>query len=303
MKRELVEVRGVFESERWRSKDPDSEFAIGMLKDGTPIIGNWQSGDLVVGLPYKFIGVWETHPKFGKQLKFQGFCQETPATRQEVVEYLTRCFKGVGERTAHKLCDLYGADKAIHILKENPDRVSSEIGRFPLATAREVSAELKANESLQDTRMKLYGLLANYGFQLGVVVDLAIHKWSASAPERIRRDPFILLAEKFPGCGFLRVDRLYQDLGLPLDGVRRQVMAAWHVLRSDSSGSTWLPWGLVAQKLGQIVSGGVKAEEAIRTAVREGWAVIETGEPPMLADAKKAQNERTVAERLEALAL
>jgi hypothetical protein len=164
-----------------------------------------------------------------------------------------------------------------------------------------LSAALIQDNQFQETKLQLLDLLAGRGFPHNLPEEAA-RKFGVLAPVRIRRDPFCLLVAKLPGCGFLRCDALYVELGLPLDRMRRQIMCALHAIRSDSSGTTWHGWDEIAKTIGEQLSGNVRIDRALRAAVRMKWLVTRTIDGKVwLADRKRATNEDEIANRLKVL--
>lgn len=296
-KEELV---GIFNGIRWTSNEGD--FIIGSLRDGECVMGNCDPSDLVSGITYRFVGKWTESPQFGSQFKFTAFVQHEPHSRNGVVEYLKRYAPNVGDSIAHQLVDLYGADRAIACLKADPVAASKALRGLPVGKAEEAAKALKEQERFQETKVKLIDLFAERGFRHSLV-DECVRRLGVLAPVRIKRDPFVLLSMKFTGCGFLRVDRLYLELGLPPDRMKRQVMAMWHVVHSDMSGSTWHPEAKVIEEAGRLITGRYRPERAMRVATRAKWLIREDRDGEWwIADGKAAQDENYVAERIAVLA-
>lgn len=288
-------IVGTFERVRWTS--PEGNFLIGYLEDGSLVKGRAESGELVPGLVYQFYGKgWSEHPQHGRQFNFSQFMLKEPLSRHGVTTYLERYAAGVGPVVAAKLWDLYGQD-AVKVLRMQPEAVAELVPHLTVEKARIASQQLKEIADVEDTKIQLTSLFAGRGFP-GVLVDECIGKWGILAPSRIRRDPFCLLVEKMPGCGFARCDRLYIDLGLPADRLMRQVTCLWNILRSESSGHTWLDAELALVKLeGDIGSAKVKRKKAVVWGRRAGWLATHRDEDGKLwlADAERAASERFVA--------
>jgi hypothetical protein len=292
------ELRGKFEGIRWKSTEPGNFYVIGHLDDGTVIKGDAGETGLLPGMEYSFHGKWG-ESSYGKHFDFRAFVQAEPLTRPGVVAYLRKLCPGVGDMIANKLCDLYGPERAIAVLKTDPQKVSAEIGgRFPLEKAIASSERLIKEQKWQSTKVELLGIIGGGGFR-HECIDLAIGKWGVHAPSVIRRDPFAMMLEKFPGAGFLTCDKLWHKLGLPGNKMKRQVMCVWHVLRSESDGSTWLKKSQIAAGVERLVTGKVKTERAIRFAIKLGLASSETidGEE-WIAYAKVSWDEMQIAEKL-----
>lgn len=264
------ELTAVFESERNRRED----WCVIQLENRILANGKCQAGDLIPGVTYRFLGQWNVHPQYGRQFKFNSFVQSVPHSRRGIVLYLEKFAPGIGPATAHQLIDLYGETSCVGIIKTDPARVAKDL-RWTLAKAEKCSEALQAIEGIQETKIDLLDLFSGRGFY-SECVDLAIKKWGVNAPTKIRNDPFCLLfPTRFPGAGFSRVDKLYQELGHDSDKIKRQVHCAVFVVDEDSTGSTWVPLSAIVRGIEGLVTGRIRAEKACRIAVRLGMLVQE----------------------------
>lgn len=301
MARKNEELVGVYQSTRFTSQERD--FTIGSLDDKTCVLGPVsEDNPLIPGVRYRFHGWWQDDDRFGRQFKFQTFIAQEPSTVHGVVSYLKQYAQNVGAGIAHRLCDLYGPDAAIAVLKQNPERVAKDCKWLSIDKAREASAALIAAQEFQETRVRLMDLFVGRGFP-GKLVDACIEKWKVLAPTLVKRDPYRLMTSRMPGCGFARVDRLYLDLGLPPARMKRQVMACWHVLHSDMKGSVWYSREDVTRGMAALVSGQkFRPDRAIEIARRaELITVVERDGREWIADGQAAANEEYVSERLAVL--
>src|SRR6202011_4956641 len=102
----------------------------------------------------------------------------------------------------------------------------------------------------EDTRIDLFGLFAGRGFH-GKLIEAAITMWGVRAPSVIKRNPFALLS--MPSAGFKRCDKLWADLGLPKDSLKRQTLCALNELRTERNGDTWVKATDLAAKLREMI--------------------------------------------------
>jgi len=297
----LQEMVGTFQSERNRF---ESGYMVGQLANKTVIVGSTEPGALVPGLEYVFIGDWKTHPIYGSQFAFQGFSQKEPTTRAGVVAYLTR-MDVVSSVRVHKMVDIEGHSAVIGMLKADPagvafrcfagDRAYQDL----VVKIVELGARLKGDQKFQEAKVQLLDLFVGRGFP-HTLPDACVKRFGAFAAKRIRKDPFTLMIEKLPGCGFLRVDQLYVDLGLPKDRMKRQVMCAWHHIHSSREGTTWHLWSEVAEAVGRKLSGNIRINKALRVAVRAKWLTSRTVDGKVwIADRQRAEDEDTILKQME----
>lgn len=294
----VEELTGEYSSTRWSSDD--NTFLIGSLRDGTIVKGNADRSKLIPGGAYRFIGKWVDNPKYGRQFQFQTFVESEPHTYHGVIQYLLRNTErvGIGRQHAHALVDAFGADKVIGVIKRTPEAIPAVVPRVTLELAKKAAQQLKAVERFEQTKIDLLDLFAGRGFP-NDLIDACVRKFGVLGPRRLRHDPFTLLISEMPGCGFLRVDSLYQALGLPPDRLKRQAVCVWHVMKSDMSGSVWFRRGWIESKVREIVSGELKIDKAITLAVRARMVEVKVVDGvEWMATADEALNERRVAEYL-----
>jgi len=253
--------------------------------------------ELVHGLSYRFFGRWATHEKYGKQFDARTFVKVQPANRVGVIRYLMQA-PGIGQKTATTLWDKFGGE-AVRIVREQPDVASVAVGgQFNEAKANEASAYLTREASLEATTIDLMDVLSGRGFPRSIG-KRAVAEWGNKAAEIIRRSPYSLM--RFRGCGFLRCDQLFLDLGGSPGKIKRQALAAWYSIARDTSGHTWHMPVTVERGLAERIAGArVEAIPAVKLAKRGRLlATHRNGDGKLwLAEAKKAGNEKKVAERV-----
>jgi hypothetical protein len=303
MAKSVDQLTGVLSGVRWRSSEPGSHFCIASLESGETVKGDGPIDEFIPGLTYRFFGRWsESHPKYGKSFQFTAFSRAEPHSRRGMVKYLERYAPNVGPVIAGRLFDTYNSD-ACKILRTDPVRVANEIKGMTRDKAREAAEALSAVSELEDVKIDLANLLAGRGFS-GAMVQQVIRKFGPLAPARIKRDPFTLLVNEFPGCGFARCDRLYMDLGLPPGRLKRQMICIWHALKSSNDGHTWFTVAWANARLEELVSGvRVDLRRAVRLGIRAGWLAlkIDAAGRYWIADGKKAANEQLIADRIKLL--
>ncbi len=292
---EFIRERNVFDNE-------DSRVVIADARDtetGSTITikGEAAEGQFRYGMVYRFFGHTFTHHRYGEQFVFAAFCVEKPASENAVVAYLQQC-EGIGPSTARKLWEAFGVD-AVSTLREDPERCVKEVKGLKPNVATEAADYLKRFESVERTKIDLLGLVSGRGFPRKTVEN-AIQRWGSSAGERLRSNPYLLMA--FRGVGFLKTDKMYLDLKLPPDKLKRQALCAWHAIARDGEGHTWHPLSFAQGAIARRISGGqLRAERATELAVRgKLLAEYEYSGCPWIAEEKKARAEERCAIALDA---
>lgn len=261
------ELIAVFESEHRRRDD----WCVILFDSGTLANGTAKPGEFIPGVSYKFIGRWEDRG-WGNQFRFQSYVQAKPHSRRGVVLYLEKFAPGIGPTIANQLCDLYGVEECIGILKTDPDRVANDT-RLTLDKAKKAAEALQKIEGVQSTKLELMELLDRSGIY-SETIDKLIARDGAQAATRVKADPFSLLwPVRMPGAGFSRVDTLYQKLGHPSDGPERQIHCVVYAIEEDETGSTWVPFSWIEKYVSGLVTGNVTAIEAASKAIERGMIV------------------------------
>lgn len=313
MSKEREELLGIVERVAWRSDD--SSFVIAKLQpatsnsdrehdpfhpqreEGHTVLGPPPHGGLLQDVQYLFRGHWEYSDRYQRnQFKFDTAIEKQAATRNGVVSYLQRYAPYIGDAIANSLVDRYGPDRAIDELKANPCEVAALTKGLTETKAIQAAQALVEISTYQETRVQLLDLLTKRGFGEHAIKG-CIKKWGIRAAQIVRRDPFKMMLAKIPGAGFLRCDRLWCELGLPPDKLKRQVMAISYTLRSDMSGSTWHSKEHVLTQIRSLVTGNPQPEQALRLAIRAKLLVQQEREGKLwIAETKKAHDEMEVAQ-------
>lgn len=286
------EIRGTFNREYHRF---DDDTIIAALTDGTRLKGKAEESELINGITYRFYGTWGEY-RGEKQFHFKQFIKAEPHTVHGLVCYLRHTAPHVGPAIAQKLFDAFGQD-AVKVLRTDPARAAAAANGLTLERAQEAAAALATQWHTEETKIDLMDLFAERGFPHRLVNEV-VSKWGVHSPARIRRDPFSLLVEGFSGCGFARCDRLYCDLGLPLDSLKRQMICLWYSMQEQSNGHTWHFFDTIAAKMKRMVSGNVRPEKAVELGVRSRWLKIRDDgkRKKWIAVAEQAENEADLAD-------
>lgn len=278
--------------------DDDRPVSILALTDGKSIIVDAASTEFVRGQKYRFLGRWE-EGKRGPQFKASTFVRDEPHSRTGLTKYLSDVCEGVGQKLASRLWDLYGSD-AVRMLREDPERVAAD-KVMSLDSARDAARDLARFAGLEKTRIDLFTLFAGRGFP-GKLVEHAIARWGARAPEVIRRCAFRMLTGHLPGCGWKRCDKLFLDLGGTRTRLKRQTLAGWNALREDRTGSTWVPALTVVNAITDAVPGAADPVKAVKLGIRGGLLrVRRNGDERWVAVAHHAQAEQRIADNIARL--
>lgn len=252
-------------------------------------------------LSYRFYGHWSTYTnkrtgKTTKQFVAKTFVRCQPHGQAGVIRYLLQA-PNIGQATARKLWQKFQGD-AVRILRESPDVATAAVDghHFSEDKAEAAAKWLKSAQALEDCTIDLIDLLGGKGFPK-TTPKKAVERWGNKAYEFIKQSPYHLMA--FRGCGFLRCDQLYMDLGHDPRRLKRQAWSVWYTLARDTEGHTWHPTKTVESGLRDMIGGQeVRPVPAARLAKRAGLIDTRRDETNelWLADNRKAGAERKLAE-------
>lgn len=293
-KRRTEELTGVFESIRWQN--PEGTFIIATLQSGQSIKGNAKPASFIRGCEYVFSGRWDAgNGKYGPTFHFQRYTARPPVTRESVIAYLERHISGIGAKIGTvgigKLITEFGAENVIQVMKTRPKDVASFLG-LTYEQADIAAKALLSIEKFESTRIGLTQLFEGRHFPQ-TTIEACIDTFGVNAVDAIKRDPFTMLVRGFHGCGFLRVNALYEALGLPLARLKRQVICLWYLL-TEGNGSVWYDAEWCAGELGRMISTDVNFKKAVRLGVRAKWLSVH--KDPETRRVWLAANEHAVVE-------
>jgi ATP-dependent exoDNAse (exonuclease V) alpha subunit len=274
-----IELEARFIQQLWR----DGDFVIGRAKlvngsvalaaqngidsDELIIKGDAPADDLQSKQTYRFYGTFCTYRE-ERQFKFTHYVPAVSHDREGVVAYLEAAGRGLGlgSVTAGKAFDRWGSD-AVRVIRENPRELFTLDKRIRISDVdlAALKAKLDSQAKTEHAQIEVTNLLAGRGFPKSLYRK-TIKIWGNQAAIRIRRDPYQLM--RFRGCGFKMCDKLYLELGLKPDALRRQALCAWYAIASDSEGHTWYPIELAKQAVRRAIGPTSQPEKAIELATR-----------------------------------
>lgn len=276
-------------------------FFVATLRDGSTVVGTDEDARLSEGRTYRFLGRWTEHQRHGRQFAVRTFVAHVPHDARGVVRYLTEVAPGVGPARARRLWDLFGSD-AVVVARTRPAEVVAA-GVLTERQAVEVAEALERYAGLESTRIDLWELFDARGFPARVLIPECIHRWGTRAAERIRQNPYVLMIRRLPGCGFQRCDQLYLALGGRPHKLKRQALLAWHLLRSDTTGDTWIPAPEIVRQLTSQLGDMARPVDALRLARRGGLIAHrkDAAGNHWVTARERADHERTLAEAVARL--
>jgi len=179
------------------------------------------------GEALRVTGNWETHVRYGQQLRITSVETVLPATVAGIKSYLASGFiKGVGPKTVRRLVDHF-KEKTLAVIENNPERLS-EVQGIGKETAQRISAAWESHHVLRRLMQFLQenGINTSYGAKIFKTYETAAIDILCNDPLRVAHD--------IPGIGFLVADTILQNTGAaPNDPIRVQACVL-HVLEQQA---------------------------------------------------------------------
>jgi exodeoxyribonuclease V alpha subunit len=213
-------LRGTVSRVVFRSND--SGFSVLRVEPESEQLDSATSVTLVGEVPQHFgsgtsfiaRGVWQTHPRFGKQFRAYSFTEAPPTSCAALKRYLgSGTIKGFGPVLAERVVDYFG-DAVLKILDETPERLLevSGIGEKKLA---EISMAWGEKKNIREVLL----FFQNHGISLSLAQRI-YNAYGERAIETVSKNPY-LMAREIWGIGFLTADRIAISLGIPMNSAER----------------------------------------------------------------------------------
>jgi exodeoxyribonuclease V alpha subunit len=202
-------------------------------------------------------GEWQTHSRYGRQLRAQGALPLDPTDREGQIAYLTS-LRHIGQARAEKLVDLHG-EEVLGVIAADPQRT------FAALKGVSVDQAAAATQSWHESRAvrELHIQLAPHG-----LAHLAgpIHaRYAERSLAILHEDPYRLT--EVDGVGFARADKIALAADVPPESDRRAQAAALYTLReAEQAGNSFLPAAELAARTAKLI--GLVPDPAVLAAAR-----------------------------------
>lgn len=204
--------------------------------DGEPVTVTGGLPPVAPGDCLEAEGEFVIHPRFGTQFKCVRSSIRQPHTVNGVIKLLASgLIKGVGEKTAARIVDMFGAD-AVDVLEKTPEKLAT-INGISLAKAKSIGEQFAALRAEREAII----FLAGYGVSVNLATKL-YSVYGAGTVSTVKSNPYILV-EDVGGVGFLTADKIAQSLGVDKDSEFRIRAGLLHVIKTacEKEGNTYLP--------------------------------------------------------------
>jgi exodeoxyribonuclease V alpha subunit len=183
-------------------------------------------------------GEWQTHNRYGRQLRAQGALPLDPTDREGQLAYLTS-LRHIGEKRAERLVAEHG-EGVLQAIAANPEAVFGSLRGVSADQAAAATQSWYASRAIRDLHVQL----APHGL---AHLAAPIHaRYGESSMTVLHEDPYRLT--EVPGVGFARADKIALAADVPPESDRRAQAAALHALiEAEQQGNSYLP----AEELGR----------------------------------------------------
>jgi exodeoxyribonuclease V alpha subunit len=187
---------------------------------------------LGVGDRAEVSGEWQTHARYGRQLRAQGALPLDPADREGQIAYLTS-LRHIGPARAERLVDEHG-EGVLGAIAADPQRVFASLRGVSVDQAAAAAESWHASRAVRELHVQL----APHGL---AHLAAPIHaRFGESSMVVLHEDPYRLT--EVDGVGFARADKIALAADVPPESSRRaQAAAAYALSEAEQQGNSYLP--------------------------------------------------------------
>jgi exodeoxyribonuclease V alpha subunit len=236
-----VEVLGVIFSAE------DDGYAVLEVQDvesgeGFALVG--PVGHLSAGERAEVSGDWQTHSRYGRQLKARGALPLDPADRRGRVAYLTT-LRHIGPARAERLVDEHG-EGVLGAIAADPAGVFGDLRGVSADQAAAAAESWHASRAIRDLHVQL----APHGL---AHLAAPIHaRFGDGATAVLHEDPYRLT--EVAGVGFARADKIALAADVPPESDRRaQAAAVFALSEGEQQGNTYLPLDELTRRTARLI--------------------------------------------------
>ncbi len=181
----------------------------GLSFDGlVTVVGNLP--ELSPGEHLRIQGVWEVHPKHGKQFKAEICEQVLPSTVAGMESYLgSGMVKGIGPKLAERIVGHF-RETTFEVIEKQPERLL-EVSGIGQDRTRKIMAAWEEQKQVKEIMLFLH----SHGVSTNLAVKI-FKTYGDTALQIVQENPYQLERDIY-GVGFKTADRIAQALGLAPD--------------------------------------------------------------------------------------
>jgi exodeoxyribonuclease V alpha subunit len=199
---------------------------------------------LGVGDRAEVSGEWQTHARYGRQLRAQGALPLDPADREGRIAYLTS-LRHIGPARAERLVDEHG-EGVLGAIAADPHGVFASLRGVSADQAQDATESWHASRAVRDLHVQL----APHGL---AHLAAPIHtRFGDSSMAILHEDPYRLT--EVAGVGFARADKIALAADVPPESSRRaQAAAVYALTEAEQQGNSYLPLAELTQRTAKLL--------------------------------------------------
>ncbi|HXV06047.1 MAG TPA: ATP-dependent RecD-like DNA helicase [Solirubrobacterales bacterium] len=189
-------------------------------------------------------GDWQTHSRYGRQLRARGALPLDPADREGRIAYLTS-LKHIGPARAERLVEEHG-EGVLGAIAADPEAVFGALSGVSATQAADAAESWHASRAIRDLHVQL----APHGL---AHLAAPIHaRFGERSMTILHEDPYRLT--EVDGVGFARADKIALAADVPPESDRRAQAATYFALaEAEQQGHTFLPLAELAQRTAKLI--------------------------------------------------
>jgi exodeoxyribonuclease V alpha subunit len=189
-------------------------------------------------------GDWQTHSRYGRQLKARGALPLDPADRAGRIAYLTS-LRHIGPARAERLLDEHG-EGVLGAISADPAGVFGALSGVSPDQAAAAAESWHASRAIRDLHVQL----APHGLaHLAAPIHARFGERSTAV---LHEDPYRLT--EVAGVGFARADRIALAADVPPESPRRaQAAAGFALAEAEQQGHTHLPLEELTRRTAKLI--------------------------------------------------
>jgi exodeoxyribonuclease V alpha subunit len=211
--------------------NPETHYTVAGIKTQgveTPVTIVGFMADVSPGEFLKICGNWETHPRYGQQLKIINYEVTLPGTLEGIKKYLeSGVIKGIGPSLAGRLVGHFG-ESALEVIEKHPERLF-EVSGIGKSKAAAIESAWKSHHSVRN----LMQFLSEMGVKTSYCGRI-LKTYGDNAVDILRENPY-RAAEDIPGAGFYIADAIAGKLGFLPDNPERVRACILHILEQGAN--------------------------------------------------------------------
>jgi exodeoxyribonuclease V alpha subunit len=223
--------------------------------DGFALVG--PVAHLNAGERAEVSGEWQTHSRYGRQLRAQGALPLDPADREGQVAYLAT-LRHIGKARAEALCEAHG-EEVLGVIAADPQRTFAALKGVSVDQAAEATQSWHESRAVRELHVQL----APHGL---AHLAAPIHaRYAERSMVILHEDPYRLT--EIEGVGFVRADKIALAADVPPESDRRAQAAAVYALReAEQGGNSFLPMEELTARTAKLI--GLVADPAVLAEAR-----------------------------------